>query len=120
MHSLASILALHGGAPTITVPPDGLKWPLTGEAEMAAVADLVRREELSISPVTRQFEEECCAFIGRKHALAVNNGTSAGHSAFFALGLQPGDEVICRSLTWRASVVQLLASVEFRCTRRSN
>jgi len=106
---LTSVLAIHGGPPAITLPDDGLQWPLTGEEEIAAVTDLVRRGELSISPVTRQFEEEFRAFIGRKYALATNNGTSAGHSAFFALGLQPGDEVICPSFTYWASVVQVLS-----------
>jgi perosamine synthetase len=105
---LGSSLAIHGGAPAITLPEDGLHWPLTGEAEITAVADLVRRGELSISPLTREFEEAFRAFIGREYALATNNGTSAGHSAFFALGLQPGDEVICPSFTYWASVVQVL------------
>jgi len=105
---MASTLALHGDAPTITLPRDGLNWPLTGDAEVAAIADLVRKGELSISPVTRQFEEEFRTLIGREYALATNNGTSAGHSAFFALGLQPGDEVICPSFTYWASVVQVL------------
>jgi perosamine synthetase len=107
-HFMASALALHGGAPAITLAEDGLNWPLTGEAEIAAIADLVRRGELSISPLTRQFEEEFRTFIGRDYALATNNGTSAGHSAFFALGPQPGDEVICPSFTYWASVVQVL------------
>lgn len=105
---MASTLALHGGVPAITLPDDGLRWPLTGEAEIAVIADLVRRGELSISPLTRQFEEKFRTFIGREYALATNNGTSAGHSAFFALGLQPGDEVICPSFTYWASVVQVL------------
>jgi perosamine synthetase len=105
---MGSTLALHGGAPAVTLPEEGLRWPLTGEAEIAAVADLVRKGELSISPLTREFEEEFRRFIGRGYALATNNGTAAGHSAFFALGLQPGDEVICPSFTYWASVVQVL------------
>lgn len=39
---------------------------------------------------------------------AVNSGTSAIHLALILLGIQPGDEVICQSLTFIASVNPVL------------
>ena len=50
-----------------------------------------------------EFEKSFAAYCGVKHAVATNNGTSALHLAFVALGLEPGDEVIVPSLTYIAS-----------------
>ena len=49
------------------------------------------------------FEEAFARFCGVKHAVAVNNGTTALHLALVALDLQPGDEVIVPDLTYIAS-----------------
>lgn len=49
------------------------------------------------------FEEAFAKFIGVKHAIATNNGTTALHLALVALDLQPGDEVIVPTLTYIAS-----------------
>lgn len=44
---------------------------------------------------------------GCTHVLPMNSGTSALHSAYFAIGLQPGDEVIVPSYTWFATATPL-------------
>jgi perosamine synthetase len=49
------------------------------------------------------FEAAFAKFIGVKHAIATNNGTTALHLALVALDLQPGDEVIVPTLTYIAS-----------------
>jgi perosamine synthetase len=49
------------------------------------------------------FEDRFAAYCGVKHAVAVNNGTTALHLALVALDLQPGDEVLVPSLTYIAS-----------------
>lgn len=49
------------------------------------------------------FEEEFARFCGTKHAVAVNNGTTALHLALVALDLQPGDEVIIPTVTYIAT-----------------
>ena len=49
------------------------------------------------------FEEAFAAFCNVKHAVAVNNGTTALHLALVALGLQPGDEVIVPTVTYIAT-----------------
>lgn len=56
----------------------------------------------------KQLEAAFCALTGCKYALAVNSGTAALHSAFFALGIQAGDEVIVPSYTFFASATPLL------------
>lgn len=49
------------------------------------------------------FEKEFAAKIGAKHATAVSSGTAALHLALRVVGVQPGDEVICSTLTFVAS-----------------
>ena len=104
-----SALALFGGPKAITLKAaEALRWPVTGKPEIDAVTSLIKKGELSISDETKKLEEEFADFIGVRYALAHNNGTSAGHAAFFALNIQPGDEIICPSFTYWASIVQVL------------
>ncbi len=49
------------------------------------------------------FEEAFANYCGVKHAVAVNNGTTALHLALVGLDLEPGDEVIVPALTYIAS-----------------
>ena len=43
-----------------------------------------------------------------RHAIVMNSGTSALHSAYFAAGVQPGDEVIVPTYTFYASASAIL------------
>jgi dTDP-4-amino-4,6-dideoxygalactose transaminase len=49
---------------------------------------------LGLGPRTQEFEQEFAAFVGVRHAVAVNSCGAAFHLAFEAVGLGPGDEVI--------------------------
>jgi dTDP-4-amino-4,6-dideoxygalactose transaminase len=77
-----------------------------GERERAAVDDVLRSGWLSMGPITEQFET---AFAERvpEHAIAVTNGTAALHLAATALGIGPGDEVICPTLTFVATAAAM-------------
>jgi len=44
----------------------------------------------------------------RKYALSHNNGTSALMAAFFALGLQPGDQILVPTATFWASILPMM------------
>lgn len=77
--------------------------PDTDETEIAEIADAVRSGWITTGPKTRQFEQEFAAFIGAKHAIAVNSCTAAMHLALEAIGIQAGDEVITTPLTFAAS-----------------
>lgn len=57
--------------------------------------------------VTR-FEEEFAAFVGRKHGIAVTNGTAAIDAAVEALGIGPGDEVILPTFTIISCLMQIV------------
>ena len=54
-------------------------------------------------PKTKQFEAEFAAYVGAKHAVAVNSCTAAMHLALEAIGLKAGDEVIVPTMTFAAS-----------------
>jgi len=49
------------------------------------------------------FQEEAAAFLGVKRTLGVANGTDALVLALDALGVGPGDEVICPAFTFYAT-----------------
>jgi len=49
-----------------------------------------------------RFEEQFAAWHGMPHAVAVSNCTTALHLALDALGVGPGDEVLCPDLTFIA------------------
>ena len=53
-----------------------------------------------VGPDLDAFEAEVANRVDRSYACAVNSGTSALHLALLALGVQPGDRVICPSLTF--------------------
>jgi dTDP-4-amino-4,6-dideoxygalactose transaminase len=56
-----------------------------------------------VGPAIGMFEQQLCQFTEAKHAVALNSGTAAIHLALILLGVGPGDEVICPSLTFSAS-----------------
>jgi len=64
----------------------------------------------SEGPFVKRFEEEFAARAGRKHGIAVTNGTAAIDAAVEALGIGPGDEVILPTFTIISCVMQIVRS----------
>src|SRR3989344_1345076 len=62
----------------------------------------------SMGKYIEQFEQGFATFCGVKHAVAVNNGTTALHLALAASGIGSGDEVIVPTFTMIASVNAIL------------
>jgi dTDP-4-amino-4,6-dideoxygalactose transaminase len=57
-----------------------------------------------LGPNVNGFESDIAEFLGESvHAAALSSGTAAIHLALILLGVQPGDEVICQSMTFSAS-----------------
>jgi len=84
-------------------------WQQVGEEEVSKVLEMTRRNELSGgTPVVRAFEKTWREWVGTRFAITTVNGTSALYSAYFGLGVGPGDEVICPVNTWICSIAPAL------------
>ncbi|NLT05282.1 MAG: DegT/DnrJ/EryC1/StrS family aminotransferase [Solirubrobacterales bacterium] len=68
---------------------------------LAAVA---RGGRYILGPEVEAFEAELAEQLGVRHAIGVANGTDALAIALRALGVEPGDEVVCPSFTFYATV----------------
>ena len=77
------------------------------ERERTAVDEVLRDGWLSMGPRTERFEAEFASYLGDGNAVAVTNGTAALHLAAVALGIGPGDEVICPTLTFVATAAAM-------------
>ncbi len=101
--------AILGGDKAVTIDEtEANRYPIfTGEDE-AAVLEVLRSGNLSFHPATRELENDYRERFGVRYALAHCNGTAALMAAFFALNLQPGDEVIVPTATFWASVTPML------------
>lgn len=64
----------------------------------------------SEGPFVKRFEQELAARLGRKHGIAVTNGTAALDAAVEAIGIGPGDEVILPTFTIISCVLQIVRS----------
>lgn len=104
---MSNELALLGGPKSVTSDPDDMfTWPIVTERHEQAVLEVLRKGQMSGLDVTKEFERKCAQMLGRKYALACPNGTGAILDAMYGLGIGPGDEVICPSITYWASIVQ--------------
>lgn len=100
-------LALLGGEMSIkSEASDIFAWPIVTDRHEQAVLDVLRARKMSGIEITKEFEKKYAESLGRKYALAYNNGTAAILGAMYALGIGLGDEVICPSITYWASVAQ--------------
>ncbi len=57
-----------------------------------------------LGPDVDAFEKELSEVVGVEHVVTTNSGTAAIHLGLLALGVGPGDEVICSTFTCCASV----------------
>jgi perosamine synthetase len=74
------------------------------ESDVQAVLDVVRSGRLALGAKTIEFEQAVAEYVGVRHAVAVNSGTSALHLIVKALAVGPRDEVLVPSFTFAASV----------------
>jgi perosamine synthetase len=83
--------------------------PLLDGNEKRYLAECIETGWISSEgPFVRRLEEGMAARLGRKHAVAVCNGTAALDVAVAALRLEPGDEVILPSFTIVSCVLQIV------------
>ncbi len=73
------------------------------EADVSAVAAVLRSGCLSLGPRLEEFERQVAAFTGAKHAIGVSSGTAGLHLAVLAAGIKAGDLVITTPFSFVAS-----------------
>lgn len=103
-------LAILGGEPLFkNGTPDEvkemIKWPIITEEDEAAALDVIRNNKFSGTDITVKFEKEFAEWLGTKYSIAYCNGTMALAAAMFSIGLSRGDEIICPTKTYWASIV---------------
>lgn len=102
-------LALLGGEPLFTkerAPKELFKWPILTQEDIDAATEVIVNNKFSGTDITIQFQDEFAEWQGRKYALAFTNGTMSLTAAMFAIGLSEGDEIICPTKTYWASISQ--------------
>jgi len=75
-----------------------------GEEEIAAVTETIRSKWISTGPKCDELEQTFVDQFKVNHAVSMSNCTDALHLACRLCGVEPGDEVLCPSLTFAASV----------------
>ncbi|GAB3671811.1 aminotransferase class I/II-fold pyridoxal phosphate-dependent enzyme [Saccharopolyspora tripterygii] len=102
-------LALHGGTPVLDRPLPHLAWPpITSASTAAVIAQLATTVSIpDRSGIIAELEEALAAYFGVRHAVLTSSGTAALHSAYAALGLHDGHEVIAPTYTFHATASPL-------------
>jgi dTDP-4-amino-4,6-dideoxygalactose transaminase len=77
----------------------GQHEPIRGELR-AALDAVVDEAEFVLGPAVERFERRFAAYVGARHCVGLNSGTSALHLALLACGVGPGDEVVTTPHTW--------------------
>jgi dTDP-4-amino-4,6-dideoxygalactose transaminase len=77
---------------------------LTIRAEIRrAIDEVCDSQQLILGPFVERFERSLAEYCQTKHAIGVSSGTDALLCSLMAIGIKPGDEVICPSFTFFAT-----------------
>jgi pyridoxal phosphate-dependent aminotransferase EpsN len=81
-----------------------LSTPHMGSQELEFVKQAFDTNWIApVGPHVDAFEQEFCQVTGASYAAAVSSGTAALHLALQLVGVGPGDEVFCSTLTFAAT-----------------
>lgn len=81
----------------------GRQWREIAADVLPEVEELFERSAFCLGPYVTRFEDAFAAYLGVKHAVGVNSGTSALHLAVLAADLGPGDKVLIPGNSFIAS-----------------
>jgi dTDP-4-amino-4,6-dideoxygalactose transaminase len=102
-------LAVFGGPRSV---PEGTvqTWPPLTQEDRDAVMSVFDSNILhgTSAPNALALQQEFADFLGVKHCLVTNSGTSALHMAVASLGIGPGDEVILPAFTYWSTAAAVL------------
>ena len=81
--------------------PYGTQW--IDDDDINEVVKVLRSDWITTGPKIKEFEDVLCSYIGCRHSVAVNSGTSALDIAVQALELPKGSEIITTPFTFVAT-----------------
>ena len=86
------------------------------------IINTIRSGKLINGPIVKEFSLNLAKFLEVKHVIPCANGTDALQIAFMALGLEPGDEVICPAWTYvaTAEAAAILGLIPVMCDVNPN
>ncbi len=82
--------------------------PTIGPEEINEVVDTLKSGWITTGPKTERFENDFASYIGSQHSIALASATAGLHLALLAMDICPGDEVITSSMTFAATVNQIV------------
>ncbi|AKB84744.1 DegT/DnrJ/EryC1/StrS aminotransferase family protein [Methanococcoides methylutens] len=82
--------------------------PDIGKEEIDAVSKVMTSGIIAEGKRVAEFESAFADYIGTEHAVAVNSGTAALHTALLAHGIGKGDEVITTSFSFIATANSIM------------
>lgn len=65
--------------------------------------ELMARGGSILGPAVERFETDFARFVGARHCIGVNSGTTANQLSLLGCGVGPGDEVITVSAAWNST-----------------
>jgi dTDP-4-amino-4,6-dideoxygalactose transaminase len=91
--------------PGASIPLVDLRAQYTGLRDeiLHALDEVAASAAYTLGPRVAAFEQHFASYLGAKHCVAVNSGTSALHLALLCAGVGPGDEVITVPMTFIAT-----------------
>jgi len=100
---------MNGGESVINAPIED-QWALDNTIMANVIAEYLNNHPISIQRggIMRDFEFALSEYIGCKHAVSTNNGTSALLSALFACDLNKDDEVVVPVYCFHGTVIAIL------------
>ena len=107
--------ALKRGQPSINWPAEPFLGGFYGEEEIEIVVKTMRDSMTNfvdgfgfICEEIEQFEADFARYAGTTEAISITNCANGLDMAMMALDLQPGDEVICPSINFRAAPLSII------------
>lgn len=82
--------------------------PIIGKEEQDAVMEVMKSGMIASGKETEKFEEAFASYIGAKHGIACNSGTTALQVALLSMGIGKGDKVITTAYSFIASTNSII------------
>jgi len=104
-------LAIQGGAPAFDpaqIPEDLFRWPIYTQEDEDAILSVTRAGSFSGYDITEKFQKAWSEYQGCRETIACCNGTLALYASFYGIGLGQGDEIICPTKTYWASIMSCM------------